>query len=287
MEETYFMDKYTAQAPTTEEAIQKALKELNVTREEAKIDVIVEGKKGFLGLGQKDAVVTVRRKKSQPILDEFILSNDFELDINTSDEGEKEEIDQKNLESEEKPPSNKEKIAESSVKETQTEIERTGQIVATPQEKDDEAIQTALQYIESVADQMGASPVQVYVKQDKQQVTFTIDTEKAGIVIGRHGKVLNALQSLVQAIIHKEADSKLFVIVDTEDYRIRRENTLQKLAEKTASRVMKTKRSVTLEPMPAHERKIIHHFLGRNAQIQTHSEGKEPHRYLVVSLSED
>ena len=69
MEETYFMDKYTAQAPTTEEAIQKALKELNVTREEAKIDVIVEGKKGFLGLGQKDAVVTVRRKKSHPILD--------------------------------------------------------------------------------------------------------------------------------------------------------------------------------------------------------------------------
>lgn len=284
------MDKYTAQAPTTEEAIQKALKELNVTREEAKIEVIVEGKKGFLGLGQKDAVVTVRRKKSQPILDEFILSNDLELDIHTSGEDKKEEIVQENLESEEK-PSSKEKPAESFAKEvqkeTQIDTERTEQRLATPQEKDDAAIQTALQYIESIADQMGASPVQVYVKQDKQQVTFTIDTEKAGIVIGRHGKVLNALQSLVQAIIHKEADSKLFVVVDTEDYRIRRENTLKKLAEKTASRVMKTKRSVTLEPMPAHERKIIHHFLGKNAQIQTHSEGKEPHRYLVVSLSED
>src|SRR5699024_5296585 len=145
----------------------------------------------------------------------------------------------------------------------------------------------AAEYIQEIATQMGAGPVEVYIKQDGRRVTFTIETEKAGIVIGRHGKVLNALQSLVQILLHKTAHSKLTAIVDTEDYRDRREETLFRLADKTADRVIKTRRPVTLEPMPAHERKAIHHYLGNNPAVTTHSEGKEPHRYLVVSLSEE
>src|SRR5690625_1301386 len=294
------MDKYTAQAPTVEEAIEKALKELSATREEVKIDVIEEGKKGFLGFGQKDAIVSVRRKKSQPILNQFITQDELVIDAeDESDDTEKmsdqpSEMEEKTSEKlhskNENDPLDIENTLNESIQEKNTELQETEReetlLEMSSEEKDEKAIQYAADYIESIAVHMGADPVNVYLKQEGDEVTFTIDTEKAGIVIGRHGRVLNALQSLVQVVLLKEADSKLTAVVDTEEYRTRREEALKRLATKTADRVIKTKRSVTLEPMPAHERKLIHRYLHKNEQVETNSEGKEPHRYLVVELSE-
>lgn len=282
------MDKYTAQASTIEEAIQKALKELAISREEADIQIIEEGKKGFLGFGQKDAVVTVSRTKTQSIAEEFLSQTDLTLDsyptseeaITSSESAIKDAEPESELKV--KVPEKEEHAEISEI--TETDDEKAEKMMLAGK-KDAAAISNAATYIQTLADHMGASPVSVYVKQEGVRVTFTIDTEKAGIVIGRHGKVLNALQALVQVLLHKEAASKLIALVDVEDYRDRREEALEKLAERTSERVIRTKRSVTLEPMPAHERKMIHHFLSRNAQVTTHSEGKEPHRYLVVDLA--
>ena len=292
------MNKYTAQAPTVNEAIEKALRELNIEEESAEIQVIEEGKKGFLGLGQKDAVVTVSRKQTGSVLDtvlaqaslseqeENMSSTDPVISLRPIIEEEKEEVA-------EEQESTKEQMTEALLEENQQpekhSVSETDEEAKEldPSVLDERAIQQAAEYIQEIATQMGASPVEVYIKQDGRRVTFTIETEKAGIVIGRHGKVLNALQSLVQILLHKTAHSKLTAIVDTEDYRDRREETLFRLADKTADRVIKTRRPVTLEPMPAHERKAIHHYLGNNPAVTTHSEGKEPHRYLVVSLSEE
>ena len=93
---------------------------------------------------------------------------------------------------------------------------------------------------------------------------------------------MNALQALTQVLVHRHAKSKLTAIVNVGDYRERREMILKQLAERTAEKVLRTNQPVFLEPMPAFERKQIHFYLSKDAQVSTHSEGNEPHRYLVV-----
>ena len=129
---------------------------------------------------------------------------------------------------------------------------------------------------------MGISDVEVYTSRVNNNVKYDVETENAGLVIGRHGKVLNGLQTLAQNHMHQLAHSKINVRVDVEKYRERRRNTVEALAERTAEKVIKTNRRVKLDPMPAHERKQIHRYLNENPKVKTHSEGREPKRYLVV-----
>lgn len=148
--------------------------------------------------------------------------------------------------------------------------------------EDQEAIQHVHDYLKRVIQAMGIDDATVELSQDSEQVLFDITTEDAGLVIGRHGKVLNGLQRLAQIQLHQHADNKLYVRVDAENYRSRRRGTVQHLAEKTANKVKQTNQPVILEPMPAHERKQIHRYLHHHSGVKTHSEGKEPNRYLVV-----
>lgn len=296
------MKKYTAQAPTVEDAIEKALRELKIDRDSAQITVLERGKKGFLGIGQKDAVVTVEPKAAFSVLEAALSQEPLkeESDKKDSMEVKAEERDTQ-TEAEEKMDSEstasslpelvdeKEKeVSEEAEQETDDEDQQENpEHNLNRKEQDDQAILESVDYIRSIASHMGADPVEVYVKQEGRRVTFTVQTEKAGIVIGRHGKVLNAIQSLVQIYLHKAASSKLSALVDVEGYRDRREETLFKLAEKTAERVNRSNRPVKMEPMPAHERKAIHRYLSDDPSVTTHSEGKEPHRYLVVGPAEE
>ncbi|WP_051237781.1 RNA-binding cell elongation regulator Jag/EloR [Lacticigenium naphthae] len=279
------IDKYTAQAPTTEEAIEKGLKALGMKKDEALIDIVEDGKKGFLGFGHRDAVVTVRRKDSKIELDD-IFSKDT-TDIKIEKEIENLEEDIKTAQKEEVTPL-KEGTKTAEI-DDDLEIPEEVQKDALVQEKqdgiDEQAIEDVAEYIVSIAHQMGATHTTVKHKMEDHTVTFTIYSQKAGMLIGRHGKVLNALQMLVQTQLHKRADSKITAIVDAEGYRERREQTLKKLAKRTADKVRKTKQPVILEPMPSFERKQIHRYLSEDKGIETHSEGKDPHRYLVVELS--
>ena len=117
-------------------------------------------------------------------------------------------------------------------------------------------------------------------------MNFVFETEKPGLLIGKYGKILNALQVLAQVSVHRFVKGRMSVQVDVGDYRLRRTEALQQIAERTALRVLKTKQPVYLEPLPAYERKQIHAYLSKNKRISTHSEGKEPHRYLVVEIAE-
>ena len=92
------------------------------------------------------------------------------------------------------------------------------------------------------------------------------------------------MQNIISAVASKGIHHKVRVILDIEGYKAKREKTLQNLAEKMALKVIKTKKSVTLEPMKAYERKIIHSFLQENPKVQTKSIGEEPHRKIVISL---
>ena len=109
-----------------------------------------------------------------------------------------------------------------------------------------------------------------------------METQKKGLLIGKHGKTLNALQYLAQVFIHRVAKNKLSVVVNVGNYREKRQDILQRLAKNTADKVSRTGRPVFLEPMPAFERKQIHSALSNNKYVTTHSEGDEPYRYLVV-----
>ena len=282
---TTLMNKYTAQASTVSEAIEKALKELSLLKEDAVIQVIEEGRKGFLGIGQKDAVVSVSRKEPTLLSDNFLPKTTLNLDTKeplsvTVEPTESYQIEQLARHT----ISKSTKIVENVPEEKTGQQEKDEQ--AKKEKQNERAIEQARVYLETIGKHMGADPIKVYVKQEKPRVTFTIETDKAGLMIGRHGKVLNAIESLVQVVLYKEAGSKLNAVVDTEDYRDRRQETLEKLAERTAQRVIRTQSLVKLEPMPANERKLIHHYLSKEPLVATKSEGKEPYRYLTIEPAE-
>lgn len=294
------IDKYTAQAKTQEEAIEKGLRELNISKSEAEIEINSPGKKGFLGFGSKDAVVTVKRKgkpKIEEVVDEAIAESTLQKteqpDDNKEDNAATKESthDLEDINSVETAVATDNAVAESETTEHQSkDTNETAEEVSPKEEKpavedneeDIEAIEYVRDYLDRVIVHMGIDDAVVSVDQDERYIQYDIETEDAGLVIGRHGKVLNGLQTLAQIQLHQRADNKLHARVDAENYRSRRKDTVEHLAKKTANQVKDTNQSVILEPMPAHERKQIHRYLSRYDDIQTHSEGKEPHRYLVV-----
>lgn len=131
----------------------------------------------------------------------------------------------------------------------------------------------------------------------KMEVSVTIDYDEAGknmdidlngeemgVLIGKRGQTLDSLQYLVSLVVNKESHDYIRVKVDTENYRIRRKETLENLAKNIAFKVKRSKRSVSLEPMNPYERRVIHSVLQNDKFVTTHSEGEEPFRRVVVTL---
>lgn len=108
--------------------------------------------------------------------------------------------------------------------------------------------------------------------------------DEMGILIGKRGQTLDSLQYIISLVVNKESDSYIRVKVDTENYRERRKETLESLAKNIAYKVKRTRRSVALEPMNPYERRIIHSALQNDRYVETHSEGEEPYRKVVVTL---
>lgn len=146
---------------------------------------------------------------------------------------------------------------------------------------DEEALAQLGLYLTNISKALNAPALVKTARQDGV-VVFHLETQKQGILIGKHGKTLNALQYLAQVYIHRIAKNKLSIVVNVGDYREKRQAILERLASRTAEKVKRTGRPVFLEPMPAFERKQIHSVLSKDAYVQTHSEGDEPYRYLVV-----
>ena len=116
-----------------------------------------------------------------------------------------------------------------------------------------------------------------------KQVKFTLSGEKIALLIGKRGQTLNSLQYLTQLVINRFSDQYINVLLDAEDYRDRRNETLIHLAERLAQKAVKTGKEVALEPMPSYERKIIHSALMENKRIKTYSSGEDPHRHIVIA----
>jgi spoIIIJ-associated protein len=143
-------------------------------------------------------------------------------------------------------------------------------------------IEEAKKFLRDVGEKMGA-PIDIEVHRDGKQVRFVLTGEKIALLIGKRGQTLNSLQYLTQLVINRHSEQYLTVILDAEDYRNRRNETLIQLAHRLAQKALKVGKEVSLEPMPSYERKVIHTALSEDKRVKTSSDGTEPHRYVVIS----
>jgi len=153
----------------------------------------------------------------------------------------------------------------------------------TPAPADESAEATLARELLEQATRAFGVPSSVRVEEHEEEVVATISGQDLGLVIGRHGQTIDALQYLANAIAHRELGStRRPVTIDAAGYRSRRRATLESLARSSAERAAATGRRVELEPMTAVERKIVHELLKDDPEVDTASEGAEPHRYVVV-----
>ncbi len=145
-------------------------------------------------------------------------------------------------------------------------------------------LQKAEKYLKDVMESFGID-VQLKGSYEDESVRVEIvgDSEEAGKVIGRRGDTLDALQYLTSLVVNKGEENYIRVTIDTENYRGKREETLIKLAKRTAGIVARTRKSITLEPMNPNERRIIHSVLQEYRNVTTYSTGKDPHRCIVIT----
>ena len=144
--------------------------------------------------------------------------------------------------------------------------------------------EVAKKFLEEVLDKMELE-AKVNIKYDEEKKNMDVDLvgDDMGILIGKRGQTLDSLQYLLSLVVNKEQEGYIKVKVDTENYRERRKDTLENLANNIAHKVKRTRRAVTLEPMNPYERRIIHSALQNDKYCDTHSEGGEPYRKVVIT----
>ena len=167
--------------------------------------------------------------------------------------------------------------------ENEPEKTREKRIVATNENMQE--IEEAKGKIEKLLKDLFKNDYNYEVKIEDYNLMINIDGENINHLIGYRGETINALQVLATAIANKNVTAKIRVFVDVAGYKEKRIKTLEDLAEKISKTVIKTGKSITLEPMTAYERKIIHTKLQQNDKVTTFSKGEEPHRRIVVALN--
>lgn len=126
--------------------------------------------------------------------------------------------------------------------------------------------------------------IRVEVNEEEKTVNVELLGDDMGVLIGKRGQTLDSLQYLTGLVVNKETEEYYRVKVDTENYRERRQETLEKLAKNIAAKVKRTRRAVSLEPMNPYERRVIHSTLQNDRYVTTRSDGEEPYRHVIVSL---
>lgn len=142
----------------------------------------------------------------------------------------------------------------------------------------------ARDFLTSLLDKMGINS-KLSIKLKQNSLYIDMSGKEMALLIGRRGQTLDSIQYLVSLVVNKDREEYLRVILDTENYRQKRKDTLEKLAFKLANRAKKIKKDITLEPMNPYERRIIHSALQNNKFVSTRSEGEEPYRKVVIFVN--
>lgn len=153
--------------------------------------------------------------------------------------------------------------------------------VTPPGEDEQEAL---LEFLEEIADALDLdADIEITVGEDGETLVGTLHGEDLGLFIGRHGQTIDAVQHLAHRVLAALKDAPRRVVIDAEGYRARRREALERLADDAAAEAVEHGREVALDAMTASERKLVHTYLAERGDVDTHSDGKEPERHLVVS----
>ena len=300
---------------SVDEAIAEALKALNITADQAEVEVLEEGKKAFLGLfGGKEAKVRVTVKEAvveaaaeeAPVVEEKTLSeataeavkavkeatniavNTVSKNISKKADELKEQAADAAEELSKKAAAAKEQAVDSAISTLESMKSEKGERPAREPRKyavNDESVIAAKEFLQKVFNAMKIEVVmEKFINKNDGSVTFKLHGDDMGILIGKHGQTLDSLQYLTNLVANKNSNERVRVIIDVEDYRDRRIDTLTRLANRLADKVKRTGERVALEPMNPHERKIIHMALQGDRRVTTLSEGDEPYRHVVIEL---
>ena len=277
--------EYTAKS--VEEALEKALNEMMLTREDIHYEIVQQPSKGFLGFGQKDAVVRVSKKDAAETKVEAV-------EVKAVKTEEKAEVKAEIPVQEPTPvvevvvDDTEEHEAEVSFEEAfdadiDEETEESDVAVAKADKKElyEAAEAKGRAFLAKIFDEMKLDVV-IDVKENGGYLVFDLQGENLGILIGRRGDTLDSLQFLLNLVINDKNSAKVKGIIDIENYRAKREETLIGLGHKLAAKARKTGQKVVLEPMNPQERRIIHMALQNDKRVTTYSEGEEPYRKVVI-----
>ena len=234
-------------AKSIDEAVELALTELGIEKENAEIEIVQEPSKGFLGIGAKDAIVKVTAKKAEK----------------------KQKADKPakvvKAEKAEKAPAKPKKVKTS------------GGVYNS-----DSPAENAKNFIKDVLNAMGLE-VEVTAELKEDIVEVNLEGDNMGVVIGKRGDTLDSLQYLTSLVVNQKSEDYIKISIDTENYREKREEVLCALANRLAAKVARTGKKFALEPMNPYERRIIHSNLQDNEDVTTFSIGQEPYRKVVIA----
>lgn len=276
-------------AETVDQAIALGLEELKVAEEDIKIDVLEGGSKGFLGLGKKDAEVKLTvinpELKTYETIDALINRDQPDEEKSMVDEV----LEERNAEEETETHNDTETIDETKTQEA-APAEEPGAAVQHEEDESgkaadgltfEEAISETSDYLHNVITDMNIDNTATY-EVENNTGHIELESDLAAKLIGKRGQTLNALQEIGQNYLNTIYRSYGVIVLDIENYRDKRRQTLENLAVNMSKKAIRTEQPVKLEPMPSFERKIMHNVLSDLENISTHSEGSEPNRYLVI-----
>ena len=268
---------------TEDEAIRRALEQLGLERDDVSVEILERAKSGFLGIGGSPATVRVSYDDGQPEPKPEPVKPEPK---SAAPKAEKKpvycaEVLQKEVRAREK----QEREAKRGERRAEPKAEKAPREPAVlGEEIRDEKSKQIRTFLSGLLEHMDAkAEVKVY-EVEKNRYKVILEGEKLGALIGRRGETLDAIQQLTNYSINRGGESKRArVQIDAENYREKREESLERLAQKVAGKVVKYRRNVTLEPMNAYERHVIHTALQDTQYITTFSIGTEPNRRVVVS----
>ena len=258
---------------TEDEAIRKALAQLGMDRDDVSVEILERAKSGFLGLGGNPARVRVTYADSEETVAVELV---------------KEEV---------KAAPVKEECSEVKAEKSEKKVEKKPEQPATAEKEEVVAEEESLcsdanatricAFLEGLLEHLDShAQIKVY-EPEKGRYKVILEGQKLGALIGRRGETLDAIQQLTNYAVNSGSEKRIRVYVDAENYRAKREQSLVSLANKVAAKVVKYRRSVTLEPMNAYERHVIHSALQEVAGVTTYSIGTEPNRRVVVAYDRD
>lgn len=246
------MIKYLEKSARTEDAaVAAALAELGMDRDDVSVEILARAKSGFLGIGASPAVVRV----SYECPDEAVEA-----------------------------PAAKEKPAAAAKPAAEKAVTEKPAAHVVDEDPEYAAVRS---FLTGLLERMGVKAELEFSRREKGGINVNLSGGNMGVIIGRRGETLDAIQHLTNYVVNKGSDKHMHISIDAEAYRSKREDSLTKLAEKMAEKAIKYKRSMALEPMNSYERHVIHTALQNYPGVTTSSTGVEPNRRVVVSYVKD